>query len=164
MTKPLDLAIKTEKDGIDFYTNAAEETDDELGKKMFLSFIEDEKRHLEILEKISCEEYVCIEDIEDYSPKENLKTVFSEMPDDVKKKSLNVRSDLEALNLALDMERLGYDQYIKASKGTDDEEHKKIYKKLAEEEKEHYELLLETKSYLEDTGNWYMWYEHKFPT
>jgi len=164
MANPLDLAIKTEKDGIEFYTKAANDTDDALAKKMFLSFVEDEKRHLEILQKISCDEYVCIADIENYSPKENLKTIFSEMSDEDKKESVKAASDIDALQVAMDMERKGYDQYMNAAKAADDEEQKKIYEKMAGEEKEHYELLEEAKSYLEDTGNWYMWYEHKFPT
>jgi len=164
MKNPLDLAIQTEKDGIDFYTKASENSEDELGKKMFLSVIEDEKRHLEILEKISCEEYVCISDLENYSPKVNLKTIFSEMPDELKKTSVNTSSDLEALEVAMEMERRGYDQYMKAADEENDEEHKKIYHKLAQEEKEHFELLQEVRSYLEDTGNWFMWYEHRFPT
>ena len=36
MNEALELAIQTERDGIAFYSNAADKTADELGKKMFL--------------------------------------------------------------------------------------------------------------------------------
>ncbi|HOP09130.1 MAG TPA: ferritin family protein [Candidatus Methanofastidiosa archaeon] len=164
MSNPLDLAIKTEKDGIAFYKKEAEKSGDEMGRKMFLSFVEDEKRHLEILQKMSCKEHVCISDIENYSPKKNLKTIFSEMKEEERKGSIDTSTDIGALELAMEMERMGYDQYMEAAKMEKDEEHKRIYMKLAQEEKEHFDLLQEARSYLEDTGNWYMWYEHKFPT
>ncbi|MBN1785661.1 MAG: ferritin family protein [Candidatus Methanofastidiosa archaeon] len=164
INEALDMAIKTEKDGIKFYTKAAEGTKDALGKKMFLSFVEDEKRHLDILKKLSCDEHVCIEDIEDYSPRENLRTIFSDMPEDIRKMAVDASSDIVALEVAMQMERLGYDQYMKAAKESDDKELKEIFEKLAFEEKEHYDMLDEAMSYLEDTGNWYMWYEYSFPT
>jgi len=164
MEKALDLAIKTEKDGIEFYSKAADKSADELGKKMFQSFVEDEKRHLDILQKISCSDYVCIEDIEKYSPKESLRTVFDDMSDDIKDKASDASSDIEVLEVAMEMERLGYNQYKEAAKKATDEEEKRIFEKLASEEKEHFDMLEEAKSYLEDTGNWYMWYEYSFPT
>lgn len=39
----IEIAIKMEKDAIDFYKEAAEKTRHPVGKKMFLSVTEDEK-------------------------------------------------------------------------------------------------------------------------
>ena len=40
-------AIKTETDAIAFYEEAAQKTKHPIGKKMFLSIMEDEKNHVE---------------------------------------------------------------------------------------------------------------------
>jgi rubrerythrin len=162
MNEALELAIQTERDGIAFYSNAADKTADELGKKMFLSLVSDEKRHLAVLQKISCEEDVCIADLGDVMPKKRLKTIFSDSnatagADDTKE------SDVAALAIAMEMEKKGYEQYARAAKEAEDPEIKRIYERLAAEEEEHWEILNETLSYLEDTGNWYMWDEYSFP-
>ena len=48
----IEIAIKMEKDAIEFYTEAAGKTTNPVGKKMFLSITEDEKRHLQLLSQI----------------------------------------------------------------------------------------------------------------
>ena len=50
--KAIEIAIHLEKDSIKFYTEASEKTDNQVGKSMFLSIVEDEKRHLETLSQI----------------------------------------------------------------------------------------------------------------
>ena len=157
----MELAIQTERDGIDFYRNAAEKTADNMARKMFMSLVSDEERHLAVLQKISCEEDVCIDDLGNVMPKKRLKTIFSEAGADPAADS-SKESDA-ALTVAMEMEKKGYEQYIQAAKDADDPELKRIYGRLAEEEEEHWEILSETLSYLQDTGNWYMGDEHSFP-
>ena len=52
LSKMIRTSIKMEEEGIDFYQEAAEKTSHPFGKKMFLSFVEDEKRHLTVLRSI----------------------------------------------------------------------------------------------------------------
>lgn len=162
MNEALELAIQTERDGIDFYRNAAEKTADGMGKKMFLSLVADEERHLAVLQKISCEEDVCIDDLGDVMPKMRLKTIFSEA-ESGPAADTSKESDAAALTVAMEMEKKGYEQYAAAAKAAKDPDIKRIYERLAEEEEEHWEILSETLSFLEDTGNWYMWDEYSFP-
>jgi len=162
MNKALELAIKTEKDGIDFYLGAAEAAGDELGKKMYLSLVEDEKRHLDILKKMSCEVDVCITDFEQADPFDTLKTVFSDIASSAGAAKAT-DDDIAALDTALDMEKKSYELYISQATGADDKDLAAIYERLAFEEQKHYDILLKEKEYLEDTGNWYMWSEHSFP-
>ena len=162
MNEALALAIQTEQDGIAYYTAAAERTADTMGKKMFMSLVADEKRHLAILKKLSCEEDVCIDDLGSVMPKERLRTIFSEAG--TSSADLPAEAgDLEALRLAMEMERKGYEQYRRAAVDAKDPDVARIYERLASEENEHWEILQDTLSYLEDTGNWYMWAEHRFP-
>jgi rubrerythrin len=46
----LEIARKMETDAIKFYKEASEKTRHPAGKKMFLSIVEDEKRHLQMIE------------------------------------------------------------------------------------------------------------------
>ena len=46
----LDVAIQTEKDGLEFYRRAAERTSDPGGKVLFASLADDELEHLRLLE------------------------------------------------------------------------------------------------------------------
>ncbi len=48
----IEIAIKMEKDAIDFYKEAAKKTKNPVGKKMFLTITVDEKRHLQMLSQI----------------------------------------------------------------------------------------------------------------
>ena len=52
LSKAIKTAIKLEEDGVDFYQKASEKTSHPFGKRMFLSFAEDEKRHLSVLKEI----------------------------------------------------------------------------------------------------------------
>jgi rubrerythrin len=162
MNEAIEIAIKTEKDGIEFYSKAAEKTKDELGKKMFLSLVEDEKRHLAFLEKLSCEEDVCLDDLAFVDPKKELATIFSEVSD-VSNVVSDKASDREALDVALEMERKGYKHYKQMAEDYDDTKMKRLFEQLAYEEERHYEILDETRSYLDDTGRWFMWDEYSFP-
>ncbi len=162
MNEALELAIQTERDGIAFYRNAADKTADGLGRKMFLSLVSDEERHLAVLQRISCEESVCIEDLGDVMPKMRLKTIFSEATD-AADTGASSESDVAAITIAMEMEQKGYEQYARDAKDATDPVVAKIYERLAAEENEHWEILSETLSYLQDTGNWYMWGEYSFP-
>ena len=68
----IEIAIKMEKDAISFYSEAAEKTSSPVGKKMFMTITEDEKRHLKMLSQIFKGVDITIEDV---SPMKNIKTV-----------------------------------------------------------------------------------------
>jgi len=123
LSKAIKTAIKLEEDGIDFYQKASEKTSHPFGKKMFLSFAEDEKRHLTILR-------------------------------------IAANSDeLEALKIGMDMESKSVEFYQGALEKTQDSHQKAFFNRLIDEEKEHYELLQNTRSYLKDSGEWFLWEE-----
>jgi len=152
----LDIAKKMETDAIRFYTEAAEKTNYVAGKKMFLSITEDEKRHLELISQLIKGMQITIQDV---SPRKRVKTVFESLKNDMMKKVAASKDELEAFKIAMEMEREGkkfYEQSLQAAK-TDKE--KALFKRLIEEEQQHYEMFENTYSHLSDTGNWFMWEE-----
>jgi rubrerythrin len=153
----IEIAIRMEKDAIDFYREAAEKTTHPVGKKMFLSITEDEKRHLQMLSQIFKEVDITIHEV---SPMQNVKTIFESMKDSMMQKIQATENELEAFKIAMQMEQEGVLFYKKAGADAQKEKEKKLFERLAEEEEQHYSIFSNTFSFLNDTGNWFMWEEH----
>lgn len=153
----IEISIKMEKDAISFYGEAAEKTSSPVGKKMFMTITEDEKRHLEMLSQIFKGVDITIEDV---SPMKNIKTVFESMKDEMMQKIEATTDELEAFKVAMQMEKEGKEFYEKAVSEVTSEKEKKLFERLAMEEQQHYDIFANTHSFLSDTGNWFMWEEH----
>lgn len=152
----IETAIKMETDAIAFYGEAAQKTGYPFGKEMFRGFIKDETRHLKMLQGIFKGLDIAFEFVR---PKETIKTVFSEMKDEMIQKVKALDDELEAVNIAMKMEKEGYDYYKKAAASADSDKEKELFERLAEEENEHYSILNETYTFLDNTGHWYMYEE-----
>jgi rubrerythrin len=161
-SNPIKIAIKMEIDGIAFYRKAADKTKNPLGKKMFLSFIEDEKNHLKALDMIvKGVNFDLVGDIfKGSNPKERIKTVFSQAEEDKTLERQEADADeLMAIEMAMELEKKGYDYYVEISENSENEEIKKLFKILANEENQHYTILQNSHTFLSDTGNWFIWEE-----
>ncbi|MDA8169557.1 MAG: ferritin family protein [Nitrospiraceae bacterium] len=154
---PVQLAIKSEQDAIEFYRQAAERTSHPVGKKMFLSIVEDEKRHLEIFSAMFRGMDMKVEGI---SPIERIKTVFEENRGFMLQKIKATTDELDALKIAMQMERESVNSYEKASQEARNSREKAIFERLAKEENEHFTIFTNTYEFLVDSGNWFMWEEH----
>lgn len=155
--KAVEIAIKMETDAIKFYKEAAEKIAHPVGKMMFISAADDEKRHLTMLSDIFKGKNISIEKVD---PKENIKTVFSEMKDSMMKRVEASDDELEAFKIAMQMEKDGIEYYRKALHGAGSDLEKSLFERLIVEEAHHYDIFSETYSFLLDTGNWYMWDEY----
>jgi len=159
---PVQIAIRMEVDGMAFYQKAADNTKNPLGKKMFLSFVEDEKKHLKALEDV----FKGVDDtnffalFQEEGPRKRIETVFSRAEEEVSGDALKAGSgELAALETAMKMEQDGYAFYMDIAEKSDDAAVRELFKLLAIEEDEHYNMLMNTHAYLSDTGNWFMWGE-----
>ncbi len=164
MENPIKIAMKMEIDGMAFYKEAARETKNPLGSKMFLSFVEDERKHLKTLEMLF--KGVAFDLIDEAfkgdGPRKRIQTVFSRAKEEMEQgevKSEAEAGEVKALQIAMDMEKEGYDYYVDIADNSDNDEIKKLFRMLAEEEDQHYKMLQNTHTYLTDTGNWYLWDE-----
>lgn len=152
----LELAMKMEKDAITFYSEAAQKTKYPVGKKMFDTITEDEKRHLEMISQIIKGLNVTHKDV---SPMKNVKTVFEKMKNEMMKKVEASANELEAFKVAMKMEQEGMDFYKKALAGAKKEKEKALFERLIKEEQQHYAIFANTYQFLADTGNWFLWEE-----
>ncbi|MBE0427445.1 MAG: ferritin family protein [Nitrospirae bacterium] len=153
----IEIAIKMETDAINFYREASERTHHPVGKKMFQSIMKDEKRHLELLSQILDEINITIQEV---SPMQNIRTVFETMKDAMMKRVEATTDELEAFKIAMNMEKEGIEFYKNALTQALREKEITLFKRLIEEEQQHYDIFSNTYFFLSDTGSWFMWEEH----
>jgi rubrerythrin len=152
-----EIARSMETDAVDFYTEAAEKTSHPIGKRMFLSIAEDEKRHIAMIEVLLKGLDITYDSID---PMEKVKSVFAEHKDEMQERLAATGDDKEALKIAMEMEKKGYDFYVKAASEATDGKSKALFERLVLEEQKHYKIFSNTYAFLDDTGNWFMWEEH----
>lgn len=153
----IEIAIRMEINAISFYTKASERTENPVGKKMFLTIAEDEKRHLEMLSQIFKGLEISIKDV---SPMKNIKTIFESMKDEMMERVEATTDELEAFKVAIRMEKEGIEFYRKAAIEAKTEKEKLLFEKLIKEEQQHYDIFSNTYFFMSDTGSWFMWEEH----
>ncbi len=154
--RAVETAMKTETDAIDFYGKAAQRTSHPVGRQMFLSIIDDEKRHLEVLKCIF--EGMDI-DFPGENPMKKISTVFEVNRGAMLDRVPATADETQALEIAMGMEKESVEFYEKAAAGASGTE-KAIYERLIKEEEQHYTIFSNTLQFLTDTGNWFMWQEH----
>jgi rubrerythrin len=153
----VETAIKMKTDTVKFYEEAAERCDHPAGKRMFLTILEDEKQHLESLKQAVNDMKINVKKL---SPIENIKTSLETVKDQMRTQTACSLDDMEAFKIAMDMEKECVDFYKKEAEEAPSEEERNLFKRLAEEEEEHFRVFSNTHSYLSDTGNWFMWDDH----
>lgn len=152
----IEMAIKMETDAIKFYQEASGKTSHPWGKKMFLSIMEDEKRHLQMLESIFKGLDVNIKNV---NPMDNIKSIFTTLKDEMQSRIKAETDELSALKVAMQMEKEGVEYYKKAASSAKSPKEKALFERLVVEEQQHYSTFANTLNFLEDTGNWFMWQE-----
>jgi rubrerythrin len=150
----IEEALKLEVNGQAFFNHAAELTHNELGKKMFLRLAKEETKHLEdfsrlfssVLRSDEWKKLVGKERIKGAAP------VIEELT--ARMKRAEDKSDIEALRLGLELELKAIDFFKSCASKTGDPEVKKIFLKISEEERFHYDLLQAQVDSLTNTGFW----------
>jgi rubrerythrin len=153
----VEIALKMELDAVEFYSKCAEKTKSPIGKKMFLSIADDERHHVACANKVVRGLGF---DPSKNTPKQNMKTIFESNKNILSQKVTATTDDLEALTIAMKMEKDGVEFYRKAAAEASTPEEKAFFECLIKDEEEHYAIFENAHSLLSDTSNWFMWDEH----
>jgi rubrerythrin len=152
----LKIALNIEKDGYDFYEAAAVKAKDEKVKKIFLMLANEEKRHLVWIRKIqdglvNPMDYFISDEalVEDYL-RRIIETRVFETTDDVSKVMEDVKTDKDAIRLAMQFEKDSMDFFVKMSELTKNPDGQAAFKKLAGSEEHH---LMELKRLQDNIAN-----------
>ncbi len=144
-----DYAMQMEKDGENFYRKIASRTNDP-GLKAITNMLADEEvKHYRLLQKMKADEYVMTET----TILEDAKNIFSEMRGG--KDLIDKQDDQIAVyREAQDIEKRSWQFYEDKSAETDDKDQKKIFDRIAEEERKHYFLLENIIEFVSRPENW----------
>ena len=155
LQEAITLAAKMETDGMAFYQEASEKVASPLGKLMFKSFIEDEKNHLKILDQLLHGMFdLSLDDAFQGTASARFKTVFEENRSVLDEEIKAGTGDIEAVEVAMDMEEKGVEHYRRAAGMARDEKLKRFFEQMAAEERWHYSILEKILVRLVDSGNW----------
>lgn len=152
------VAIKTETDAISFYKEAAEKTNHPVGKKMFLSIMQDEQRHLDDFKCILHGFDIKVRDL--VSPMKKMKTVFEENKEALLERIEATTDEMDALKVAMQKEKESFELYERLSKEVQTPKERKLFQRLIEEEKKHYTIFSNTYFFLSNSESWFMWEEY----
>jgi rubrerythrin len=147
-------AIQMEIDGKQYYQQAAQASQNDLGRKLFLQLATEEDSHRkkfeEIYQALRVKESWPDVSINLHQGRE-LKTLFAIAGKDVKSST----SELEAVQTAMSMENKTRDFYQLQAKKADFSIEKDYYEALAKEESAHHAVLLDYYEYLHNPAGWF---------
>lgn len=142
----LKKGMKLERDGLDFYLNAAECAADVATAQLFRDLASDEVHHYNLIGRqydalAAGETWVAIPDLQDVEPIDVQAPIF---PPGVQACSILPEhpTDKDALLFALDAESKSFQLYAQSAKDTEDSEARKLFFSLASAEQQHFNLIM----------------------
>jgi rubrerythrin len=161
--KALQTALKMEVDGKKFYLKASKSSKNELGQELFAKLAAEEDVHRGIFQKI----YDGIKAKKGWpdvkykgDSGQGLRTVFAEALEGMEKNPKNIKAELDAIKVGMELENKTYDFYKERSAQTDYATEKELYESIAMQESEHYRVLQDYYEFLQDPAQWYVKTEH----
>lgn len=156
--KALEQAMQLERDGRAFYLQAAERTSDRRGREMYLSLADDEKLHLQLLER----QYHAVKANQGWQALPEIWDIDTGWDEPLfpKDKTLFEKavhpeaSDLDALIFALQIEHKSFELYRQWAQKSSEPAAKAMYKWLACAERGHFNQLMLNYESLLNSGYW----------
>ena len=152
-TQALELALKMEKEGREFYLKAGQKSRNELGQKLFRSLADAELEHMEKIKKIHDAIHGTVswpEGKTSFAKGKLPYTVFAEALDNLGQLVKATVDELEALRTGMDMENKSLLFYLDRGGQAASSGEKQFYQALVAEERGHYMLLFDSYEYLLD--------------
>ncbi|MBW2984025.1 ferritin family protein [Candidatus Woesearchaeota archaeon] len=144
-------ALDFEEKGHKIYEETSKKTENPIVARTFRYLAEQELNHIEEIKG-----YTEKEKIELKGDKlEDTKKFFSTTTEEFKVKTELSDDDIEAHKTALELEKKSYEFYEKQFHQTDDEELKKFFKWLMEQENAHYHLIQNAYEYIQNPEHFF---------
>ncbi len=141
-----------------FFQSAADRTTDPVGKKMFLSMMEDEKEYGESLRRVAEGLGMGFTDISYLAGKVK---AFLERNGKALLRKIRVTTDeIEAVRIAMELERESIGLCERLSRRVRNPKKKAFLEEFAKEEQQLYTVFSNTGSFLSDPRDWFMSNEH----
>jgi len=162
--KMLSTALELEEKGKTFYKEAVSTCQNKMGREIFQMLMKDEGLHMDRILKIYNSlkaDQPWSEDWKSIKPDhKDLGVLFREMASAHGKNITANTSDLEALNMGIDLELRSITFYKENLKKAQDPLEQEFIEQMASEENSHHALLSDMKLYLSDPAGWFFEHEH----
>ena len=159
--------MSLERDGYNFYAQAAERASGERGKATFLDLASQEEQHLRLI----LAEYRALDKGHGWLPyQEAMEADFpldpanpdlpgeeppEPMPVFTASREVSLEGDVAALEFGMETERISRGLYAQAAQNAADLQARQAYEFLTEQEDEHFRLLQNTREYLTQNQTWW---------
>jgi len=161
--EPLEIAINMETEGKVFYQKASEKSGDNLGKALFSRLAQEEDLHAararEIHESLKQGIGSLLTEVS-FDQGKRLKSIFSQATKDIVPKREVASSQLEAIQVGLDMEEKSRKFYEEQGEKSKTDFERRFFRALKQEERGHYLSLVDYREYLIDPTSWFTKTEH----
>ena len=161
--KALQIAIRMEIDGKEYYLKASQQSNNELGRKLMESLAVEEDIHRQKFEEI----YGAMQSKKswpatDFRPDggKKLGTIFARATEGMASNIKAPETELDDVQTAIDMENKTFDFYKNQGESAAYDAERSFYGALAAEEREHYLVLHNYYEYLKDPAGWFVSTEH----
>lgn len=159
----LELALKMEADGKQFYQKASENSSNEAGKKLFASLAEEEDEHarrfVTIYNHLKEKNSWPLQKHEDVT-KQKIRTIFAESLAEARAENVKYDTEMKAVETARKMEDDSISLYEGLLKQATSEPERNFFSSIIAEERQHSLVLNDYAEYLRDPAGWFMVKEH----
>lgn len=160
----LSLALKTEEDGYQFFSEMANKASNEFARKLFQTLAMDEMKHIALIKKFyealvrqGKWEEIRKEDLKEFSSVNEIRTVFKEAVEKAKKGEFPAAgSDIEAYEHALKFEDDGATMYEELYQKSTDQAARVFYAFLRDMEQGHYDTFKRAIDYLKNPADYFI--------
>jgi rubrerythrin len=163
LVETVKYAIQMEVDGKKFYTAAGKQSKNRLGQELYAWLATQEDHHRAkfeaIYQSISQKKELPAEHIT-LNKTSGIGTLFREAIKATGKTLTTQKSELEAVEKAIEMEIKSRDYYKKQAAGSGSDIVSKFLKAVSAEEQGHYLALIDYKEYMADPADWFTRTEH----
>jgi len=149
----LNTAIQFERDGFDFYTEAARNAQSDLARGVFESLAQDELRHISYLRTLSAGDATVKSENEDLAAR--LRPIFRGAGE-AQQTAHAAEGDIAALNLGIEREDRAVQTYGDAARDAEDEGFRALCELLVGIEEGHRKLLENVVEYLEHPDSFFL--------
>ena len=147
-------ALDFEEKGASYYQDKAKDAKNPLVKRLFLGLAVEENQHQMRIHEI----YQAMKAGEEFPPnttghklEDSIRTYFKSLS----KEELKLEDNVEALTVAMDLERRGYAMYQDAAAKSSSTTEKEFFKSMQKEEGDHLNALENVYYFLTDTEDWF---------
>lgn len=154
----VDFALRTEKDGHEFYQMAAKETVHKLARAAFELLGKEELRHVALIEGLGHQlagegEPPTLEAVDRGALESGLKTIYESAGEEQAEGELD---PAEAYEKAIELEKRITALYGEYAENCDDDSAKRLFAVLRQEEEHHLSLLEDMHAYLTKPEEWFI--------